>query len=413
MTANQYDVLIIGGGASGMMAAGVAASRGRRVLLLEQNARMAEKLRISGGGRCNILNAEKDEKKLLANFAGAEQFLYSSFAQFGMKASYDFFESRGLPLTVQANNRAFPKSEKALDVVLALDAYMAEGKVRVKTRTKTDEILCEDGKITSVVASGKTYTADSYLIATGGLSHPETGSTGDGFEWLQTLGHSVKSPTPTIVPLKVRESWVKRLSGKTLPDVKMTFFVSGKKKMAKTGTLLCTHFGLSGPTILNLAGEVSDYLQEGTVTATIDLFPDMDLGILDRHLTSVFDENKNKLLRNVFKLLTPAGTTDVILSLIDSIDIDTKVHSILKAQRRALAEHLKALPVSIDGLMGFDKAVVADGGVPLDEVDMKTMRSLKISNLYLTGDILNIPRPSGGYSLQLCWTSGFVAGHHC
>lgn len=393
-----------------MMAAGVAASRGKNVLVLEQNARMGEKLRISGGGRCNILNAEKDEKKLLANFGNAEQFLYSAFAQFGMKASYDFFESKGLPLTVQAHNRAFPKSEKALDVVEALDAYMAEGKVRVKTRTRTEEIHFADAKISEVIAAGKSYTADSYIIATGGLSHPETGATGDGFQWLKSMGHTVKAPTPTIVPLKVRESWVKRLSGKSLPDVKITFYISGKKKMAKTGTILCTHFGLSGPTILNCAGDVADYLQEGPVTATIDLFPSMDLGILDKHLTNVFDENKNKLLRNVCKLLTPPGTTDVILSLIDSIDVDTKVHSILKTQRRVLAEHLKALPITIDGLMGFDRAVVADGGVSLEEVDMKTMCSAKISNLYLTGDILNIPRPSGGYSLQLCWTTGYIAG---
>lgn len=412
MSKPDYDVIIVGGGASGMMAAGVAASRGKKVLVLERNAKMGEKLRISGGGRCNILNAEKDEKKLLSNYGSAEQFLYSSFAQFGMKDCYDFFESRGLPLMVQGNNRAFPKSEKAVDVVITLDTYMAEGKVRVKTRTQTDEILCENNTIQGVVAAGKTYTATSYLIATGGLSHPETGSTGDGFRWLTKLGHSVKSPTPTIVPVKVRESWIKRLSGKSLPDVKITFFVAGKKKSAKTGTLLCTHFGLSGPTILNTASDIGDYLQEGPVTATIDLFPDMDLGILDRHLTSIFDENKNKLLRNVFKLLTPPGTTDVILSLIDSIDIDTKVHSILKSERRALAEHLKALPVTIDGLMGFEKAVVADGGVPLEEVDMRTMRSSKISNLYLTGDILNIPRPSGGYSLQLCWTTGFVAGNN-
>lgn len=408
----QYDVLVIGGGASGMMAAGVAASRGKSVLVLEQNARMGEKLRISGGGRCNIMNAEKDEKKLLANFGGAEQFLYSTFAQFGMKDSYDFFESRELPLKVQANNRAFPKSEKAQDVVETLDAYMAEGKVRVKTRTHTDEVRHEGGKITEVIAAGKTYTATSYIIATGGLSHPETGSTGDGYIWLKNMGHIVKAPTPTIVPLKVRESWVKRLSGKSLPDVKITFFVSGRKKMAKTGTILCTHFGLSGPTILNCAGDIADYLQEGPVTATIDLFPSMDLGILDKHLTTIFDENKNKLLRNVCRLITPPGTSDVILSLIDSIDPDTKVHSILKTERRVLAEHLKALPITIDGLMGFDKAVVADGGVPLEEVDMKTMRSLKISNLYLTGDILNIPRPSGGYSLQLCWTTGYVAGQN-
>ncbi len=412
MVTPDYDVIIVGGGASGMMAAGVAASRGKKVLVLERNAKMGEKLRISGGGRCNILNAEKDEKKLLAHYGSAEQFLYSSFAQFGMKDCYDFFESRGLPLVVQGNNRAFPKSEKAVDVVIALDTYMAEGKVRVKTRTQTDEILFSDNAITGVVAAGKTYTATSYLIATGGLSHPETGSTGDGFRWLTTLGHSVKPPTPTIVPVKVRESWVKRLSGKSLPDVKITFFVSGTKKAAKTGTLLCTHFGLSGPTILNAASDIGDYLQEGPVTASIDLFPTMDLGILDKHLTNIFDENKNKLLRNVFKLLTPPGTTDVILSLIDSIDIDTKVHSILKTERRALAEHLKALPVTIDGLMGFDKAVVADGGVPLDEVDMRTMRSTKFSNLFLTGDILNIPRPSGGYSLQLCWTTGYVAGQH-
>lgn len=408
----HYDVIVIGGGAAGMLAAGRAAECGKRVLLLEKNRRLGEKLRITGGGRCNITNAEPDEKKLLAHYGDAEQFLYSAFSTFGISETIAFFEARGLPIKVEANNRAFPVSENATDVSDVLERFLRDTDVEMHTGNAVTDINARDGHILHVVAGGKTYSADSYILGTGGLSHPETGSTGDGFSWLSKLGHAVMQPTPTIVPLKVKEKWVHALSGISIPHMKITFFVEGRKKLSKEGRILFTHFGVSGPLILNVAGTVADLLEEGQVTARIDAYPSMDLGILDRHIAQVFETGKNKLLRNLFKEIAPPGTAEVLLSLLPEIDPDTKVHSVTKEERRRLAELLKGMPLTITGLMGFERAVVADGGVPLVEVDMRTMRSKKVDNLFLVGDLLHITRPSGGYSLQLCWTTGYVAGQN-
>ncbi|KND49836.1 MAG: Flavoprotein family protein [Parcubacteria bacterium C7867-008] len=405
-----YDVIVIGGGAAGMMAAVTASTRGKRVLLLEKNAKLGEKLAISGGGRCNILNAEEDEHTLLSNYGSAQPFLHSPFATFGMKGAYEFFESNKLPVVVQAKKRAFPKSEHARDVVEFFRTQLISGKVLVKLKAPVQEIRTKSGRIESILAGTTEYSAASYIFATGGLSHPETGSTGDGFNWLNTLGHTVIAPTPTIVPLKVKESWVKDLAGTSLPDVKITFTTEIKQKFSVQGPILFTHQGLSGPTILNAAGKVSDLLHEGLVTARIDLFPKIDLGILDRQLRDHFDTVKNRSLRNALRTFVPNGTTEVLLERLPEINPETKTHSVTKEERRLLTELLKGLTLTVTGLLGFEKAVVADGGVPLNEMDMRTMRSQKIENLFIVGDLLHITRPSGGYSLQLCWTSGFIAG---
>ncbi len=408
----MYDVIVVGGGAAGMMAAGRAASQGKRVLLLEKNKKLGEKLSITGGTRCNITNAEEDEHVLLSHYGKAEQFLYSSFAQFGMKDTFSFFEGLGLPLVVQANKRAFPVTEKATDVCRVLKDYLRVGKVDILTLAEVKDITWSKGTITGVNTDKGMFRASSYILATGGKSRPETGSTGDGFGWLKKLGHAVEEPTPTIVPIKVRDKWIKDLAGVSLNDSKITFYVDGKKEFSRTGTILCTHFGLSGPLILNSAGLVAELLQEGDVTAVVDLFPTLDLGALDTKLTELFDANKNKVIKNVLKFIAPEGTASVLLSLVPTIDPETKVHSITKEERKQIVHLLKELPITVSGLMGYDKAVVADGGLLLKEVDGKTMRSRLYDNLYVTGDLLHINRPSGGYSLQLCWTSGFVAGTH-
>lgn len=407
---HHFDVIVIGGGAAGLMAAGRAAERGRRVLLLEKNKRLGEKLRISGGGRCNITNVEEDLKTLLSNYGEAEKFLYSAFSEFGMKDTLNFFESRGMPLKVEDRKRAFPVSEKAIDVVDILTKYASKEGVEIRVATPVRKVILNEGKISRVVISGGEYTADSYILATGGVSHPETGSTGDGFLWLEEIGHTVVEPTPTIVPLKAKNVWIKSLSGKTLTGGKITFYLEGKKKFAQSGNILLTHFGLSGPTILNCAGKVADLLYEGKVTAKIDLFPTLDIGPLDTKLQEHFDNNKNKTLRNVMRDFLPAGTADGILALVPNLDKEKKVHSVTKEERRSLVDTFKELPVNITGLMGFERAVVADGGVPLTEVDTRTMRSLRDPQLFIIGDLLHINRPSGGYSLQLCWTMGHVAG---
>jgi predicted Rossmann fold flavoprotein len=397
-----------------MMSAAVASARGKKVLLIEKNTRLGEKLAISGGGRCNITNAEYDTRALLAHYGASADFLHSAFAQFGVQSAFDFFEERGLPLKVEALKRAFPASERAVDVVRTLVEALRARNVEVRTSTAITRIVVNNGNIEKVIAGREEFTATSYILATGGLSHPETGSTGDGFAWLQNLGHAVSKPTPTIVPLATKEAWVRELSGGSVEGVKITFAreaLPGEKpkKFTKSGKVLFTHFGISGPTVLNSAGKVADLLHEGTVMANIDLYPLVDIGNLDKQITELFDDNKNKSVRNAMKELLPPGTAQVFVTLA-GLDPEKKVHSITKEERRALAHFLKAIPLTIEGLMGYDRAVVADGGLALAEVDTRTMRSKIVGNLFITGDLLNISRPSGGYSLQLCWTTGYVAG---
>jgi len=406
----QYDVIVIGGGASGMMAAGRAAERGKRVLLLEKNKNLGEKLKITGGGRCNITNAEESEHIFLSRFGKAARWLYSPFSQFGVKDTFSFFEKRGLPLAVEEEKRVFPKTEKAADVVRVLIENLKENNVEIRTEAAVSGFLAVDGNIQNVIAGKEELAASSFILSTGGLSHPETGSTGDGFRWLEAIGHTVQAPTPDLVPIAVKDSWVKELSGITLSNAKITFFTNGQKKLSLKGKILFTHFGLSGPLILNASKKISDMLQEGAMTAIIDAFPDIDLGMLNKRITEIFDANKNKAIKNVFAIIAPEGAAKAILPLLKNIDPEKKVHSITKEERKEMARLLKTLPIGISGLMGYGKAIVVDGGLSLQEVDAKTMRSKLYRNLYITGDLLNINRPSGGYSLQLCWTTGYVAG---
>ncbi len=406
----KFDVIVIGGGASGMMCAGRAAERGKRVLLIEKNAALGEKLKISGGGRCNITNAEEDPHVLLPYYGTAEKFLYSPFSIFGVKQTFEFFTSRGLPLIVEAHKRAFPSTQKALDVFRVLEKYLESGHVEVMHSTSVRQIVSKNQHIEKVVTDRGEFFADSFVLSTGGISHPETGSTGDGFGFLRELGFAVETPTPTLVPIAVRERWVKALMGISIDQSRVTFFVDGKKKFALKGRILFTHFGLSGPTILNAAGKISDTLTEGEVVATIDVFPNTDHGALDKQIIDMFETNKNKQLKTVFKGIAPDGMSDTVLSLLPKINPETKVHSVSKEDRKKIVQLMKALPFTVKGLMGNDLAIVSDGGLSLTQVDPKSMRTKLYENLFVTGDLLHIRRPSGGFSLQLCWTTGFLAG---
>ena len=405
-----WDVIVIGGGASGMMAAAVAGSRGKSVLILDKNKNLGEKLKITGGGRCNITNNEPDIHKFLKIYGDGAPFLYSPFSIFGVKDTFTYFESRGLPLVVQARNRVFPSTEKAYDVYKVLENELNKNNVNIKSSCIVKRINKRNNEIESVETNSGLYFAKSYILATGGMSHPETGSTGDGFKWLKDLGHEVKDSSPDIVPLAVSDKWAKTLAGVSLSFMKITFYLEGKKQFSKTGKILFTHFGLSGPLILNSAKKVSDLLQSGQVTALIDTFPDTNEGKLEESIIKIFDANKNKILRTVWREIAPDGTAVAIEGIDSSIDFDMKVHSISKETRKKLVKLLKNLPVNITNLMGYERAVVADGGVSLKELNMKTMSSILYKNLYITGDLLNINRNSGGYSLQICWTTGYIAG---
>ncbi|MDH5442356.1 MAG: NAD(P)/FAD-dependent oxidoreductase [Candidatus Nomurabacteria bacterium] len=406
----EYDLIVIGGGASGMMAAGTASTNGKRVLILEKNDELGKKLKITGGGRCNITNATFDSREFLSKFGKAEKFLHSPFSQFDVQSTFDFFESRKLPLVTEAMNRVFPESQRAIDVFNVMYDYIDNKNVTVIKNNPVLKINKSGNKITSVKTERGTYTAHNYIIATGGASHPETGSTGDGFKWLGDIGHTANKPAPNIVPLRIADKWVKNLAGTSIDSVKITFYVDSKKSFSETGKLLFTHFGISGPMILNLAHKVADLLHEGSVTATIDCYPNLDLGTVENNILQVFDQNKNKSFKNIAKEIAPLGLADTIIDFQIIPDPREKVHSVSKENRKKLSQLLKSMPMTIQDLMGLDRAVVSDGGVPLTEVDTKTMKSKLFDNLYFTGDILHINRPTGGYSLQLCWTTGYVAG---
>ncbi len=406
-----WDVIIIGGGASGMMAGSIAGSNGKTVLILDKNRDLGEKLKITGGGRCNITNNEPDIHKMLAIYGEGAPFLYTPFSIFGVKDTFKYFESRGLPLVVQARNRVFPATEKALDVYNVLRKDLEKYNVNIKSNCTVKKINKEDELIKSVETDSGVYFAKSFVLATGGMSHSETGSTGDGFKWLKDLGHEVKDSSPNIVPLAVSDEWVKSLAGVSLSFMKITFFLEDKKQFSKTGKILFTHFGLSGPLILNSSKKVDDLLQqEGIVTAHIDAYPDTNEGKLEESIIKTFDTNKNKMLRTILKDIVPEGMAKSIELMNTGINFDTKVHSVTKEDRKRIVKLLKSLPVTITNLMGYERSVVADGGVSLNEIDMKRMSSKLYNNLYITGDLLNINRNSGGYSLQICWTTGYIAG---
>lgn len=413
MSTKHYDVIVIGGGPSGMMAAGRAAEQGKRVLLVEKNKVLGKKLSLTGGGRCNILNAEEDPKKLMENYDDSAKFLHSTFAQFGMLDTRIFFENKGLSIIVEARKRAFPESQKATDVTKFMKKYVTSNNVELKTSTKVLGFKIKEGKIVGVETKDGLYTADAFVLSTGGASHKDTGSTGEGISWLKDLGHTVHKSNPNIVPLKVEEEWVKELSGTSLSFMKITFGVDRTKsegRFSRVGKILFTHFGISGPLILNSAHDVKKLLAGGPVKATIDTYPDTDIKTLQNRVLEVFNRNKNKILKNVVKEFVPNGMEDAFTAQFSSEMREMKVHSIGREERIEIVDRLKAIPLTIIGTMGMDWAVISDGGVDLKEVDTKTMRSKIHDNLYFTGDVLNINRPSGGFSLQLCWTTGYVAG---
>ena len=406
----MYDVVVIGGGPAGMMAAGTAAARGRRVLLLEKNVGLGKKLLITGGGRCNLTNNKTEVRAMLSKYKGNDQFLFSAFAQFSVKDTLTFFNGRGLATKEENEGRIFPVSDSAKSVFDVLVKYMAEGKVEVKTGAEVTGIL-QDGENLVVETRGGAFSAAACVLATGGISRPETGSTGEGFAWLKKLGHTIIENDFALVPVALSDAWVKKLGGVSLKDIKLTTFQNGQKQASGKGSVMFTHFGITGPLALNMSKEIGELLKYGKVEAQIDLFPAKDAGAVRKDLQTLLASEPNKKLKNVLSEMVPAALADALLK-VANVNGDTKNNMVSAEARKTLALLMKAIPLNVSHLLGADKAVVSSGGVALEEVNFKTMQSRKIPNLYLVGDTLNIDRPSGGYSLQLCWTTGFVAGNN-
>lgn len=406
----SWDVVVIGGGPAGMMAAGRAAECGASVMLLEKNSRLGEKLLMSGGGRCNLTNAEPDQHNLLAKYKEAAKFLYSPFSKFGVEETLRFFHDRNMPTKVEPGNRVFPVSDSSQSVFDVLERYMTEGGVTVRNGSVVVGIQASNGLVEGVqLSDGTLILGKRYILATGGKSHPETGSTGDGFRWLRAIGHTIIDPDPSLVPIRVKESWIKELSGISFEDAKLSIFQNGGKQGGGRGKLLFTHFGLSGPLVLNMSKDIGESLKYGETEVSVDFFPTLDVKKIDEKIQGIFSEHLNKQIKNVLREIVVPLLVPVLIRL-SGIDPEKEVNSITKEERLALVKLLKDFRLQVDGLLGPEKAIVTSGGVALQEVNFKSMQSRLYPNLFLVGDILNIDRPSGGYSLQLCWTTGYVAG---
>jgi predicted Rossmann fold flavoprotein len=406
-----YDVAVIGGGPAGMIAAGRAAELGARVVLLEKNSTLGKKLLITGGGRCNILNAELDEKKLVAKYGVKGKALFGSFSRFGVADTIKFFEDKDLPLKVEAEKRAFPSTDKSEDVWKVMTQYLKQNHVEIRCNAGVSEILSKGGKITGVKTAKGTIVARNYIIATGGKSRPETGSTGDGYVWMKDLGHSVEESDAALVPIKIKEEWVKELSGVSFALAKLTVFQDEKKQESRTGKILLTHFGISGPLVLNMSKNIAELHKYAPVMLELDMYPEFDEAAFDKKVLEIMSSSLNKMIRNNLSDLVPPKMVSTILRL-TKIDPEKQSNSLTKAERGRLVKFLKAAPMTVSGFLGIEKAIVTSGGVALKEIDFKTMQSKLFPNLYLTGDILNFDRPSGGYSLQICWTTGYLAGEN-
>jgi predicted Rossmann fold flavoprotein len=428
-----WDVVVIGGGPAGMMAAGRAAERrgardaserGPKVLLLEKNDTLGKKLLITGGGRCNVTNAEFDDHALLAKFKENGKYLFSAFSQWSVKESLDFFHLRDMETKIENEKRVFPVTNKAQSVWDVLVGYLKQNSVEVRSNAEVTSLCTESvegnlpakGTILSVrLKGGEEIRAKSFVLATGGKSRPETGSTGDGFVWLKNIGHTVTEPQAVLVPVALKDEWIKGLQGATFQDIRLTLFQNGQKQESsagkKNGKLLFTHFGISGPTVLNMSQDIGELLKYGEVVVALDLFPDYGHDKINTMLMDLFAKENRKKLKNALSTVINANMATVVMELA-GIDLDTTNSNVTREQRLKLIQTLKHVPMNVKELLGTDKAIVTSGGVKLDEVDFKTMQSRLFPNLYLVGDVLNIDRPSGGYSLQLCWTTGFVAGNN-
>ncbi len=407
-----WDVVVVGGGPAGMMSALTSAGAGARVLLIEKNGSLGKKLLITGGGRCNVTNAEFDNRVLLSKFRDQGKFLFSAFDAWDVNSTLDFFHSANMPTKVENEKRVFPVSNSAQSVRDVLVQKMKNAGVEILSHARvTGIILSEEKNMVSGIklSNNKVIHGKSIVIATGGTSRPETGSTGDGYKWLREIGHTVVEPVASLVPIRVSDEWVKNLAGVSLKDIKISLFQESALQEKVMGKVLFTHVGVSGPTILNMSKSISELLQYGPVVIKLDLLPTLNYGDLNLKLQEIFLQNATKKFKNSLAGLVPGAMAGVIVAL-SGIDPDKTCTSVSRTERLQLVQLLKAVPLHVEGLLGLDKAIISSGGVDLREVDFKSCCSRKYPNLFLVGDILNIDRPSGGYSLQLCWTTGHVAG---
>ncbi len=403
-------IIVIGGGPAGIMAALTAANGGAEVALWERNKSLGRKLAITGKGRCNITNMA-DTKDLVKNMPGNGSFLYSAFTRFSAEDTWDFFEQHGLQLKVERGRRVFPLSDNAHEVVEVLMQALHEAGVKIEYNLRAKELALQNKQIIGVYDSpGRLYPADAVIIATGGVTYPATGSTGDGYALAAQAGHTIIPPKPSLVPLETVESWPSEVSGLALKNVEMTIRDQDKVLDKAFGEMLFTHFGLSGPIVLSLSKVVTAAAEMGRgLTALIDLKPALSEEKLDERLLRNNQKFSRKHFINSLDELLPASLIPVFVRLV-GIDPHKPVNQLTKEERREMVYMLKSLPLTIKGPRPISEAIVTSGGVQVKEINPKSMASNLISGLYFSGEVIDIDGYTGGYNLQAAWSSGYVAG---
>jgi len=405
----KFDVAVIGGGPAGMLAAGRAAELGAKVVLLEKNSALGKKLLLTGNGRCNITQIDHDARGFVEKLGKNGKFLFSAFSVFGPKEVVEFFEEKNLPTKVEKNGRVFPVTDDAIDALSTLTKYLKDNGVEIITNAQVLGFEFAGTKISGVKLKDQIILADKFILCAGGKAYPATGSTGDGYVWAEELGHTMVTPMPALAPVKIKEDWVGDLQGLSLEAANISLWQNEKKQASFQGEMLFTHFGLSGPMIINASKEINALLQTGSVVIELELFPEFSVSELDKKLVLAFEENNRKDIKNYFRELLSRKMLDLILKLA-GIDPDKKLNFLTKKERHKIVALLKSLKFTVSEVMGFEQAMITSGGVALKEIDPKTMRSKIVENLFFAGEILDLDGPTGGYNLQICWSTGYVAG---
>ena len=406
------NVIIIGGGAAGMMAAITAARNNNKVTLIEKNEKLGKKLFITGKGRCNFTNAG-DEEDIFNSIVTNKKFMYSSLRGFSNYDCMGFFDELGLKFKIERGNRVFPESDHSSDVIGALSRQMKKLGVNVLLNTQVVAVNEENGEFAGVVvkdASGqKEIKGDACVIATGGNSYSSTGSTGDGYRFAKSIGHSVTPILPALVPLNVREEWEELLMGLSLKNIEVTFYDGDKKVFTDFGEMLFTHYGVTGPVILSASSVVGKTLRKKELTLHIDLKPALSEEQLDKRILREFDANHNKQYKNSIDSLFPAKLKPVMIEL-SEIEPEKKVNEITKEERQRLVHLIKDFTMTLTGLRSYNEAIITKGGVSVKEIDPGTMESKKMKGLYFAGEVLDLDAVTGGYNLQIAWSTGYLAG---
>lgn len=399
-------ILIIGAGPAGMMAAIAAADRGAQVILLEKNEKLGKKLYITGKGRCNITNSCPTQD-FFDNVVSNPKFLYSAIYTFDQSAVCSFLEGEGLRLKEERGQRIFPESDKSSDVIKTLERALKKRNVQIRLNTCADRVATDENGFSRVITSkGESIKADALIIATGGLSYKSTGSTGDGYKFAVKMGHKIKDTEPSLVPLRAKEDYIKDLEGLSLRNVSLSM-----DRFSGFGEMLFTADGISGPLVLTASSELCRKIAaaQNGISAAIDLKPALTAEQLDQRILRDFSEEKNKAFKNSLNKLLPSKMIPVIVNL-SQIDPDKKVNEVTREERKRLTELIKAFPLTIIGNKGFEQAVITQGGVNVREVDASTMESKIVRNVYFAGEVLDVDAYTGGFNLQIAWSTGYLAG---